>query len=488
VNRQPLAEYLAPFLSIEVRVGEWHSETPQPDPVITVTEDGRIQADQLACLATLEPEFPTRLPVRLSELGSVARLTNANGEQFAIGMTVPETPDSAFSIGAKVGNLIKPGQQLVIVATRALPRDLTVAFTNGLLLGADKLKRQITDEPAAATILVADAATAEALHDQIAICRGVMFARGLANTPPNVKTPNWLSEQASALAGPNLKVTVLNKRALRRLGFGGVLAVGRGSRHDPNVTILRWRGSSQAPPKAVVGKGITFDSGGLSIKPAAGMPLMKTDMAGAAAVLGTFAALGHLKPEDDIVAVIACAENMPGGSATRPGDVLEHFGGRTTEVLNTDAEGRLVLADCLAYTAEKFQPRAILDIATLTGSATVGLGRQHAACYSNNEPLAAELQSAATTSTDSIWEMPLVADYRPAIDSEIADAANTNTDPHTSAGSITAALFLEPFVGRVPWAHLDIAGTGRRESANPGCPKGATGYGVRLLTEWLTQS
>lgn len=488
MSRNPLDEYFTPFLRIEIRVGEWQSTNPQIQPVVTVADGGQIPSDQLRHLTILDPAFPSQLHIRLSELGSVTRVSDTQGHQFAIAASPLQDTKSAFATGAKVGNLIEPSEQLAIMSTTTMPLAETLAFVDGLLLGTDKLKRLPTAEPSSAIITVASTSIAEALSDQIATTRGVILARGLANTPSSVKTPQWLSDQAVALAGPRLDVTVLHKKELRKLGFGGILAVGRASRHDPNVTILRWRGSSQAPPRAIVGKGITFDSGGLSIKPAAGMPLMKTDMAGAAAVIGTFAALKQLKPAAEIVGVIACAENMPGGAAFRPGDVIEQLGGRTTEVLNTDAEGRLVLADCLAYTADTFHPRAMVDIATLTGSATVGLGRQHAACYSNDAQLALELETAAKSSSDAIWPMPLLADYRHAIESDIADAANTNTDPYTSAGSITAALFLQPFAQELPWAHLDIAGTGRRESAQPGRQKGATGFGVRLLTEWLTRS
>jgi leucyl aminopeptidase len=212
---------------------------------------------------------------------------------------------------------------------------------------------------------------------------------------------------------------------------------------------------------------------------------MKTDMTGAAAVMGTMAAIRDLRLPIRVVGILACAENMPSGSAMRPGDVIRHYGGRTTEILNTDAEGRLVLADCLAYAAARLDPRYLIDIASLTGSATVGLGRYHAAMYGTDNHMLGDLEKAAEVGDDPVWRMPLVPDYSAGIATPIADAANSNTDPSISAGSITAALFLKPFAGNTKWAHLDIAGVARSESDRPETRRGATGYGVSLLTNWL---
>jgi leucyl aminopeptidase len=236
----------------------------------------------------------------------------------------------------------------------------------------------------------------------------------------------------------------------------------------------------------LVGKGITFDTGGLSIKPLDNMKAMKTDMAGSAAVLATMSALAALGVERKVTALLALAENMPGAAALRPGDVIRHWGGRSVEVLNTDAEGRLVLADALAYAVATLAPTAVVDIATLTGAATLGLGRRHAALYSTSAPLRDALVDAGAAAGERLWPMPLVDDYRDALDSPIADLRNVG-DPEKgySGGSITAALFLREFVGATPWAHLDIAGTGRADADEDEVSKGPTGFGVRSFLRWL---
>lgn len=318
-------------------------------------------------------------------------------------------------------------------------------------------------------------------HRAARIGMAVLHARRLANTPSRVKTPRWLSDQA---ATPGVEVTRRDLPWLRAHGFGGLIAVGGGSPNPPNLTVLARPGTG--PHVVLVGKGITFDSGGLALKPATAMTLMKTDMSGAAAVIATMAALDALHVSARVTGVIACAENLPGGGAMRPGDVVRHCGGRTTEVRNTDAEGRLVVADALAYAAGQLRPDLLIDLATLTGAATAGLSRHVAALYSQDDELAAQLARAGDRSGDRAWRMPLVPQYRAAIGSDIADAANSATDRTFGAGSITAALFLQPFAEGTRWAHLDIAGPGRTESERPDCRPGATGYGVALLLEWLT--
>ncbi|NQU36546.1 MAG: hypothetical protein HQ526_02990 [Actinobacteria bacterium] len=245
---------------------------------------------------------------------------------------------------------------------------------------------------------------------------------------------------------------------------------------------------SRRPPKVVlVGKGITFDSGGLSLKPAEGMPLMKTDMSGAGTVLATMSALRDLGVTANVTAVLACAENMPSGSAYRPGDVVRHFGGRTSEVFNTDAEGRMVLADALAYANARLRPDVIVDLATLTGAATLGLSRQYGALFADSDGLARRLLAAGDETSDRVWRLPLVPEYRSALDSEIADISHVSRES-IGAGAITAALFLQEFVGDRRWAHLDIAGPARAEKTSGDKTRGATGFGVRLLLRWLQNS
>ncbi|GAA2209976.1 M17 family metallopeptidase [Nonomuraea monospora] len=318
------------------------------------------------------------------------------------------------------------------------------------------------------------------------VARAVALARDLANTPASVKNPAWLAEQA---AGSGLPVRVWDEEELRAGGFGGILAVGRGSVSPPRLIQLSYTPEEPAERHVVlVGKGITFDSGGLSLKPTANMKFQKTDMAGGAVVIAVLGALAALKAPVRVTGLIAAAENMPSGTSQRPSDVITHYGGRTVEVLNTDAEGRLVLADALAYADAELDPDAVVDIATLTGAVTVALGRNVGAVYSSDDLLAKQLVESGQAADDRLWRMPLIEDYTPALESSVADLANVESGSTFGAGSITAALFLREFAGERPWAHLDIAGVGRSTVDEGVLTKGATGFGVRLLLEWLTSS
>ncbi|MFG1700755.1 leucyl aminopeptidase [Nonomuraea sp. NPDC049309] len=318
------------------------------------------------------------------------------------------------------------------------------------------------------------------------VAQAVAFARDLANTPSSVKNPAWLAERAQETGLP---VEVWDEERLRADGFGGILAVGRGSASPPRLIKLSYTPDEPATRHIVlVGKGITFDSGGLSLKPTDNMKTQKTDMAGGAVVIAVLKALAALKAPVRVTGLVAAAENMPSGTAQRPSDVITHYGGRTVEVLNTDAEGRLVLADALAYADAVLDPDAVVDIATLTGAITVALGRVYGAVYSTDDELAERLVAAGQASDDRLWRMPLVEEYKPALDSPIADLANVESGSKFGAGSITAALFLREFAGERPWAHLDIAGVGRSTSDEGTLSKGATGFGVRVLLEWLTKS
>ncbi len=320
-----------------------------------------------------------------------------------------------------------------------------------------------------------------------AVVAAVHLARDLGNMPSLEKTPVWMADRAKVVAETaGLKARVRTNRQLVEQGFGGIVAVGQGSERPPRLVELTW-----APPGArrhvvLVGKGITFDSGGLSIKPADSMPAMKTDMAGGAAVIAAMSALGALEVAVKVTALVPLAENMPGGAAVRPGDVITHYGGITSEVLNTDAEGRLVLADALAYAVSELGPDVVVDIATLTGAATVGLGKRHGALYATTEELRDELMAAAAAGGERLWPMPLEEDYRDALESPIADLRNIGHPGKAySGGSITAALFLREFVGRTPWAHLDVAGPARADGDEGEVTKGATGFGVRMFLRWL---
>lgn len=367
------------------------------------------------------------------------------------------------------------------------------AHLEGLLLGTYRFTRKSTapDGPVLARLDVRAAknrGTEAAVEAAVRTARATHLARDLANTPSNEKDPAWLAAQARGLARPSgLDVRIRDETELAAEGWGGVLGVGMGSSRPPRVIELRYRpsGRTRAPHVVLVGKGITFDSGGLSLKPREAMVPMKTDMAAGGAVIAVMSALQAAGVGVPVTGVVAAAENMPGASALRPGDVITHYGGRTVEVFNTDAEGRLVLADALAYADEQLGPDILVDLATLTGAASIGLGRRHGALYTDDEELAGQLLAAGESSGERLWRMPLVDDYRSALDSSVADLANISRDPHIQGGSIIAALFLREFVGERRWVHLDIAGPARSERDEHEVSKGATGFGTRLLLRWL---
>jgi leucyl aminopeptidase len=319
-----------------------------------------------------------------------------------------------------------------------------------------------------------------ALSEGGAIGRGMNLARELGNTPANICTPTHLAEQARALARRHtrLRCRVLDEKQMLALGRHSLLSVTAGTREPARLIVLEYRGGAKDErPYALVGKGITFDSGGISLKPGAGMDEMKFDMCGAASVLGTMQALAETAPAMNVVAVVAACENMPSGSATRPGDVVKSMAGITIEILNTDAEGRLILCDALTY-VKRFKPRSIVDIATLTGACVVALGKHATGLFSNDEALAAELLAAGNEAHDRAWQMPVWDDYQEQLKSNFADVANIGGP---NAGSVTAACFLSRFATGEKWAHLDIAGTAWEQ----GAAKGATGRPVGLLLRYL---
>lgn len=318
-----------------------------------------------------------------------------------------------------------------------------------------------------------------ALKQGQAIAAGVHFAKDLGNLPPNVCTPTYLAEQAQAMAKQHgMEVQVLERADMQKLGMGSFLGVAQGSRQPPKLIVLQHKkGKKNQKPVVLVGKGITFDTGGISIKPASEMDEMKYDMCGAASVLGAFRAIAEMDLALNVVGIIPTCENMPDGDAIRPGDVLTSMSGQTIEVLNTDAEGRLILCDALTY-AERFDPEAVVDIATLTGACVIALGHHASGLFSNNDDLAAELKQAGEAALDRAWHMPLWDDYQKQLDSNFADIANIGG---RAGGSITAACFLSRFARKFDWAHLDVAGTAWKS----GKEKGSTGRPVPLLTQFL---
>ena len=334
------------------------------------------------------------------------------------------------------------------------------------------------------TLMVDAPATARKAFAPLAsTAQAVEAARDLVSEPANVVTPQAFAATAKGLGDLGIKVEVLGVKKLRDLGLNLMLGVGQGSAHEPQLVVLQWNGARKAgAPVAFVGKGLTFDSGGISIKPAAGMEEMKFDMAGAATVLGVLRALAARKARVNAVGVCALAENMPSGTAQRPGDVVKSMSGQTVEVIDTDAEGRLVLSDALWYTQDRFKPRAMIDLATLTGSIMVALGSEYAGLFANDDKLAEQLVAAGAATGERLWRMPLNESYDELIKSDIADMKN---DGGRWGDSINAAVMLKRFVGKTPWAHLDIAGVAWATEDGPIAPKGATGFGVRLLDRYI---
>jgi leucyl aminopeptidase len=392
--------------------------------------------------------------------------------------------------GAALGRRASPERGMLAAAALGQPAESVQAFAEGLLLGAYRfsLASDAAQETGTSKVRIlvpaGDQEATAAVSAARAIAEAAGLARDLANMPSSRKTPGWLAGEAARVAADSgLAVRVREPGELAAEGFGGILAVGAGSAQPPCLIELGYHPPGARTHVVLAGKGITFDSGGLSLKPNDGMKAMKTDMAGGAAVIAAMSALGELGATVRVTGLIAAAENMPSGSAMRPGDVITHFGGRTTEVLNTDAEGRLVLADALAYADIVLEPDVVVDLATLTGAARVALGGVLGALYASDDALAEALLAAGRQSGEPLWRMPLVADYGDALDSPVADLANVPHSSRARAGSIEAALFLREFTGGRPWAHLDIAGAARFSDGDQG--KGATGFGTRLLLRWL---
>ena len=390
--------------------------------------------------------------------------------------------------GAIAGKLSGAGEAATIVLDPdGAGAGAAAALALGLALrsyrfDAYKTPKDDDDERRDLTVRIAvddpDAAR-EAHVDAAAIAAGVETARDLVNEPPNMLGTEEFKDRAVALGDLGLDVEVLDEAAMRDLGMGSLLCVAQGSERPPYLVAMRWNGGAKGDePVAFVGKGVVFDSGGISIKPGAGMGDMKGDMGGAAAVTGLMHALAARKAKANVVGVIGLVENMPDGKATRPGDIVRAMDGQTIEVLNTDAEGRLVLADALIWTRRTYEPRFMVDLATLTGAILVALGGEHAGMFSNDDELAGQLSAAGEATHEKVWRMPLGKAYDKMIDSKNADMKNIGG---RNAGSITAAQFLQRFVSETPWAHLDIAGTAMNSPTNEYSQGWASGYGVRLL-------
>ncbi len=385
----------------------------------------------------------------------------------------------------------KAGKVLVVVpdmAGLALP-DRTESLSEGLLLGNycfDKYKTKDDEDralPVKTFLLSGNGSSASMRHGMtlgknsaLAACA----ARDMANEPGNVWTPDKFADYAKHLAGEYpLKCRILEKKDMKKIGMGGILAVNQGSAVPPKLVILRYTTEKHNPTLMLVGKGLTFDSGGISLKPAAGMEDMKYDMCGGAAVLGAMEVVGREQPPDiNIIALVPATDNMSGAGALKPGDIITHFGGKTTEVVNTDAEGRLILADALAWGIKTYKPDAVVDFATLTGAVIVGLGHHRTGLLSNNDALADRILRVGEQAAEPFWRLPLGPEYTKQLKSEVADLKNVGGRP---AGTITAAAYLQEFVGETPWAHCDIAGTAWDFTEKSYIPKGPSGICVRTL-------
>lgn len=397
----------------------------------------------------------------------------------------------------------KIGGHIVKIAERANASKIVTAFfgdaealTEGLLLsdyrfhafhGAQRKGEKKPKRISSVTICEMDVRVVKRAQEGIEkakiLSAATCYARDLVNTPSSHMGPQDLAEEARKIVGHGVSVKIMDKKEMERKKMHAALAVGRGSDHEPVAVHLSYRPKGAKKKIAIVGKAVTFDSGGLSLKPADSMMTMKIDMAGAATVLGLFKAIAELKPNVEVHGIFLAVENMPGGNAYRPGDVVTAMNGMTIEILNTDAEGRVTLADALCYAAQ-LKPDTIIDLATLTGAIVGALGEDICGLFSSNAKLTERLKAAALDVGEQLWEMPLYEPYAESIKSKIADLKNIGQ--RGAGGAITAALFLKPFVGDIPWAHLDIAGTSYTEKeSRPDQPYGASGYGVRLLARYL---
>jgi len=355
------------------------------------------------------------------------------------------------------------------------------------LYSFDKYKKDKKLKTPNLTIITSDTTASQTIAKASSVSEGVLYARSIANLPPNECNPAQMAGFAKSLSSKNkLKCTIFSKSELKQKGFGGITAVGQGSKNEPKLIILEYHGKKDAKPTILVGKAVTFDTGGISIKPADKMDEMKFDKCGGCTVLGVMKAASELKLPINLIGIIPSVENMPGGESYRPGDIIRLYDGKTAEILNTDAEGRLILFDALSYGIKTYKPKEIIDFATLTGACIVALGTNVAGLVSNNKKIADKISKSSHTTGEQVWQLPINDDYMDMIKSDYADIRNTG--PGRVAGTITAAAFLANAVGNTPWAHFDIAGTAwiqggsKEKSYNP---KGATGFGVRLMLDYL---
>ncbi|MEK6874449.1 MAG: leucyl aminopeptidase [Nanoarchaeota archaeon] len=397
-------------------------------------------------------------------------------------------------IAREVGSVVATAMALVDVPGIMISERAS-AVAQGVLLGLyrfDQYKTVGKDKQkhvSSLTILADSVVNAqkaqESLQHELVVCDMTNFARDLVNQPPSMMTPIQMAVMAKKIVGDKkIKLKVFDRDEIVKMGFGGLFAVSKGSTQEPRFIVLEYRNPKAKKTVALVGKGVTFDSGGLDIKPASGMEDMKVDMAGAAAVMAVSGAVAALRIPINLIVLMPCTENMPGGSAYKPGDIIKTYSKKTIEILNTDAEGRVVLSDALAYAEKQYKPDAIIDLATLTGACIVALGTICAGLVSSDDHLADRIKVAAMHSGERVWQLPLYDEFKDAVKSQVADVKNIGL-PKGEAGACTAAAFLSSFVEKTPWAHLDIAGPAYITDERDYIPKGGTGFGVRLLIALL---
>jgi leucyl aminopeptidase len=480
-----------------VIVGVWEEATPTTNASRLDEVTGGAITRALSATPRFKGKKDELLPIVAPANLPVSRIVLA-------GLGKPDLADAQLFQrlgGNLVAHLNSAGEREATVAVdvgEGAPIDETEAAAQ-LAFGAQlrayrfdryKTKQKPEQKASLERLTVATAAPGAAQHAYEPLAKtasAVFFARDLVSEPSNVIYPETLAAQAATLADLGASVEILDENKIRELGMNALLGVAQGSARPPRVVVMEWHGSrdEHAPPLAFVGKGVTFDTGGISIKPAAGMGDMKWDMAGSAVVIGLMQLLAARKAKVNAVGVVGLVENMPSGTAQRPGDIVTSMSGQTIEVLNTDAEGRLVLADALWYCRDRYKPRLMIDLATLTGAVVVALGHHRAGLFSNNDDLADQLIAAGKAVGEEVWRLPLDESYDREIDSDAADMKNIGSD--RAAGSILGAQFIQRFVDHVPWAHFDIAGVAWSSKDAATVPKGATAFGVRLLDQFVAR-
>ncbi|USG59979.1 leucyl aminopeptidase [Sneathiella marina] len=425
--------------------------------------------------------------VLLFGLGDLAELSRIDAENLGGNLVKKLNSSGVQNVTVVLDNIKSPGIKAV---------DAAASLAFGAKLGSYRFQKYKTDtddssEPTLKRMTVAckgAAAARKAFADLEALAEGVFLTRDLVSEPANELYPESFADRCKELTSLGIKVEILDEAKMKRLGMGALLGVGQGSRRESRLVVMKWTGDTRKgaskKPLAFVGKGVCFDTGGISLKPGPGMEEMKWDMGGAGTVTGLMKALAGRKAKVNAIGVVGLVENMPDGNAQRPGDIVKSMSGQTIEILNTDAEGRLVLADALWYTQEKYKPEFMIDLATLTGAIIIALGHENAGLFSNDDDLSDKLYKAGQTVDEGVWRFPMSSNYAKQTKSPIADLQNIGTGGR-GAGSIVAAEFLKKFVNDVPWVHLDIAGMAWSKQDKPTVPKGGTGYGVRLLNQFV---